>query len=157
LAPWPAAIPEWASSQPDRPAQITLRWLTPLRLQKQGKPIFKPQLLDATTLVRALVRRHLQWSQLSAQAPADTEPQIQSMGHCKLDTRNLHWHDIARYSGTQQGKLPLGGLMGSATLHGPAQALATLLPLLQRGEQLHVGKETVMGLGRYQLGAIEPG
>jgi hypothetical protein len=157
LAPWPAAIPEWASSQPDRPAQITLRWLTPLRLQKQGKPIFKPQLLDATTLVRALVRRHLQWSQLSAQAPADTEPQIQAMGHCQLDTRQMRWHDIDRYSSTQQGKLPLGGLVGSATLHGPAQALANLLPLLQRGEQLHLGKETVMGLGRYQLGAIEPG
>ncbi len=74
---------------------------------------------------------------------------------CTLDTRNLQWHDIQRHSGTQNQKLPLGGLIGSATLSGPDAALQTLLPLLQMGEQLHIGKETVMGLGRYQLSAGE--
>lgn len=157
LPPWPAATPEWVRTHPGNGAQITLRWLTPLRLQQQGKPLFKPQQLDAGTLVRALVRRHLQWSQLSEQGPADTAPQIQAATLSELDSRQLRWHDIARYSGTQQDKLPLGGLVGCATLRGTAQTLSTLLPLLQRGEQLHVGKETVMGLGRYQLSTIEPG
>jgi CRISPR/Cas system endoribonuclease Cas6 (RAMP superfamily) len=72
---------------------------------------------------------------------------------CTLDTRLLQWHDIQRHSGTQNQKLPLGGLIGTATLSGPTAAMQTLLPLLQLGERLHIGKETAMGLGRYQLSA----
>lgn len=155
-----------ATSQTPTDAQpptghITLRWLTPLRLQHHGKPMFKPQQLDASGLVRALLRRQLQWQQISGQKPETPSPsatvaQPQPMDAaqaCTLDTHNLQWHDIQRHSGTQKQKLPLGGLIGSATLRGPAQALQTLLPLLQMGEQLHIGKETVMGLGRYQLSA----
>ena len=144
---------------------ITLRWLTPLRLQYQNKPVFKPQQLDAPGLVRALLRRQMQWQQITGQKPgapqqADTptskpaqpDPMHQAQT-CTLDTSNLQWHDIQRHSGTQNQKLPLGGLIGSATLSGPRRALQSLLPLLQMGEQLHIGKETVMGLGRYQLSA----
>lgn len=150
---------------------ITLRWLTPLRLQHQGKPIFKAQQLDAPGLVRALLRRQMQWQQITDQKPAATLPTtapiattsptlgqpdpMHQANACTLDTRNLQWHDIQRHSGTQNQKLPLGGLIGSATLSGPDAALQTLLPLLQMGEQLHIGKETVMGLGRYQLSAGE--
>jgi hypothetical protein len=142
-------------------AHLTLRWLTPLRLQQQGKPIFKPQQLDAPGLVRALLRRQMQWQQITDQKPstpsssAATEPQdpLRCAQACTLDTRRLQWHDIQRHSGTQNQKLPLGGLIGTATLSGPTAALHTLLPLLQLGEQLHIGKETVMGLGRYRLTA----
>lgn len=150
--------------------QISLRWLTPLRLQHQGKPIFKPQQLDAPGLVRALLRRQMQWQQITGQkpetpAPPGTtpnstpgvpvelkpQPTMDAAQACTLDTRQLHWHDLHRQSGTQKQKLPLGGLLGSATLTGPTNALTALLPLLQMGEQLHIGKETVMGLGRYQI------
>lgn len=135
----------------------TLRWATPLRLQHQGKPVFKPQELDAPALVRALLRRQLQWCQLSAQNPPDAQTALQAASACQLDTRNLQWHDIQRHSSSQSQKLPLGGLVGSATLQGPAHAMHTLQPLLKLGEQLHIGKETVMGLGRYQLSALQPG
>jgi hypothetical protein len=142
-------------------AHITLRWHTPLRLQHQGKPVFKPQQLDATTLVRALLRRQMQWHQITRQTPTEQAPTGQDplacAAACNLDTRNLQWHDIQRFSGTQNQKLPLGGLIGSATLRGPNAALQALLPLLQLGEQLHIGKETVMGLGRFQLSGLQPG
>lgn len=139
-------------------AHIRLRWLTPLRLQQQGKPVFKPQQLDAPGLVRALLRRQMQWQQITDQKPeAPTTPtpaQQDPLSHaqtCTLDTRHLQWHDIQRHSGTQNQQLPLGGLIGSTTLIGPTADLQALLPLLQLGEQLHIGKETVMGLGRYRL------
>jgi len=140
---------------------ITLRWLTPLRLQRQGKPVFKPQLLDAPGLVRALLRRHMQWQQTTDQKPetptsVERDPLIHAQS-CTLDTGNLQWHDIQRNSGTQNKSLPLGGLIGSATLSGPSTALQALLPLLQLGEQLHIGKEIVMGLGRYQISAASHG
>ena len=140
---------------------ITLRWLTPLRLQQQGKPVFKPQQLDAQGLVRALLRRQMQWQQMTDQKPHVPTPNsspeqqdpLQCAQACTLDTRLLQWHDIQRHSGTQNQKLPLGGLIGAATLSGPTAAMQTLLPLLQLGERLHIGKETVMGLGRYRLSA----
>lgn len=142
-------------------AHITLRWLIPLRLQQQGKPVFKPQQLDAQGLVRALLRRQMQWQQITDQKPQAPTPNstpehhdpLQCAQACTLDTRLLQWHDIQRHSGTQNQKLPLGGLIGAATLSGPTAAMQTLLPLLQLGERLHIGKETVMGLGRYRLSA----
>ena len=143
------------------PAQVTMRWHTPLRLQHQGKPVFKPTQLDATILVRALLRRQMQWQQITHQNPAElataSQDLLASADSCTLDTRNLQWHDIERRSGTQGQKLPLGGLIGIATLQGPAAHLQALLPLLQLGEQVHIGKETVMGLGRYQLSPLQPG
>ena len=138
-------------------AQTTLRWHTPLRIQQHGKPLFKGQQLDTNTLVRAMLRRRAQWHQITGQPAPDNNPALQAASQCQLDTHNLQWHDISRYSGTQNQCLPFGGLIGSANLRGPVQALKTLQPLLKLGAQLHIGKEAVMGLGRYQLSEIQTG
>jgi hypothetical protein len=138
-------------------SQMTLRWLSPLRLQHQGKPVFKSHVLDASLLIRALLLRHLQWCQLTQQVPLNTQLFIIAASVCRLNTNNLRWHDIDRFSSTQNEKLPMGGLMGSAELEGPASALQILLPLLQLGERLHIGKEIVMGMGHYQLSAMQNG
>jgi CRISPR/Cas system endoribonuclease Cas6 (RAMP superfamily) len=166
--PQSLTLPQMPGSDNTTPANthpatthITLRWLTPLRLQQQGKPVFKPQQLNAQGLVHALLRRQMQWQQITDQkpqaSPATSTPEQQDplrcAPACTLDTRLLQWHDIQRHSGTQNQKLPLGGLIGAATLSGPTAAMHTLLPLLQLGERLQIGKETVMGLGRYQLNA----
>jgi len=136
-------------------SQITLHWQTPLRLQQQGKPIFKPQGLDAPTLVRALLRRQLQWCQLSGQTAPDPQVHLEAAHVCKTNIRVMAWHDLQRFSSTQNEKLPMGGLVGNTIIMGPNKALKTLLPLLKLGEKLHIGKETVMGLGRYRLSTDE--
>ena len=133
---------------------IHIQWLTPLRLQHQGKPLFKPQDLNSTTLANALWRRQLQWHQLIHQTPPASQTPLQAAQQCTLNTQALQWHDISRYSNTQQKHLPLGGLLGSTLLTGPERALAALLPALRLGEQLHIGKETVFGLGQYQVQPI---
>jgi hypothetical protein len=135
-------------------SSVHLQWLTPMRLQHQGKPLFRPQDLNAATLTSAVWRRYLQWCQLAHQTPSATQAPLDAARHCTLDTRGLQWHDISRYSNTQQKHLPLGGLLGRSVLTGPSSALKTLLPLLRLGEQLHIGKETVFGLGQYQLQPI---
>lgn len=160
---WPMACEHASAHSPQGSAlaHITLRWHHPLRLQYRGKPVFKPEQLDAMGLLRALLRRQLQWLQITGDQPAANEPTqqelVEAASASNLETRHMQWHDIQRFSGSQGQKLPMGGLVGGATLSGPARALHTLYPLLQLGERLHVGKETVMGLGRYQLGAILPG
>ena len=133
---------------------IHIQWLTPLRLQHQGKPLFRPQDLSATALASAAWRRYLQWCQLTRQAPAVTQAPLPSTQQCTLNTQALQWHDISRYSNTQQKHLPLGGLLGPTLLSGPQGALKALLPALRLGEQLHIGKETVFGLGQYRVQPI---
>ena len=161
---------QWAGTSPLAslaPSHTVLRWQTPLRIQHHGRPVFRPQDLDAGVLVRALLRRQLQWAQLGQSLPAANRPQAPDLADttallhaaslCTLDTGAMRWHDIERRSSTQQQKLPLGGLIGKCVLHGPTHALHSLHGLLQMGAQLHVGKEIIMGLGRYQLGDIAPG
>ena len=60
----------------------------------------------------------------------------------------LRWHDWSRYSSRQQREMTLGGAIGTWTLEGE---LAPLLPWLQLGERLHVGKNTTLGMGGYTL------
>jgi hypothetical protein len=146
-----------ASSTGSNLDRVTLRFLTPLRLQQHGKPIFSPRHLDAPTLAQALYRRQLQWQQIGPSTPevAPPFPTIDTLNAaastCRLETDQLHWHDIQRHSTTQNKKLPLGGLIGRMDIVGPRTSLATLRPLLELGAHIHIGKETVMGLGRYQL------
>lgn len=131
--------------------KIAIRWLTPLRLQQNGKPIFKPDLLDVHVFIKALLRRQLQWYQLIDKPIPDTTPLLAAASRCRLNTNMLRWHDIERFSGTQNKKLPMGGLMGEAQLCGPREAMLLLVPLLTLVQHIHLGKDTALGLGRYEL------
>ena len=64
------------------------------------------------------------------------------------DTRQLYWQDWTRRSARQQRTMALGGVCGDWTLEGE---LGPFLPALHLGQWLHVGKETVFGMGQYRL------
>ena len=66
----------------------------------------------------------------------------------QLREENCRWQAQARYSMRQQKRMDMDGLTGRFIIQGE---LAPLLPLLVLGEQLHCGKNTVFGLGRYQF------
>jgi CRISPR/Cas system endoribonuclease Cas6 (RAMP superfamily) len=131
--------------------KIAIRWLTPLRLQQYGKPIDKPHLLDMHVFIRALLRRRAQWCQLTDKPVPDATPLLAAASRCRLNTNLLRWHDIERFSNSQNKKIPIGGLMGLAELFGPRDAIQLLMPLLSLVQQIHIGKQTVFGLGRYEL------
>ena len=142
----------------DAPAvQLKLRWRTPFRLQENGRPFTDARKLDTRLLVRAFLRRQIQWCQMTEQPAPDASHFLNAASNCQIDTRNLHWHDIQRLSSIRNEKIPLGGLIGTATLHGPGWAIRELLPLIWLTEQIHVGKETIMGLGQFHAGKPEPG
>ena len=66
----------------------------------------------------------------------------------QIDASALRGFTVQRYSSRQQRNTPLDGLLGVLRLHGNLSAFE---PLLHLGQWLHVGKETVFGLGRYTL------
>lgn len=58
--------------------------------------------------------------------------------------------DLVRYSGRQKRELDIHGVTGELTLPEGARELA---PILSAAQWIHVGKNTVMGLGQL---LIEP-
>ena len=58
---------------------------------------------------------------------------------------------VRRNSSRQNRKIELFGLIGDISLTADTDTLNRLLPLLWLGQYLHVGKNTTLGLGQYQL------
>ena len=56
-----------------------------------------------------------------------------------------------RLEARQQQAMTLGGVQGCWTLRGSAEAVAQVWPWLWLGQWLHVGKETMMGMGGYTV------
>jgi len=164
------AHPVWSAAEPrmlEHPAVLTpprapahlqalqLHIHTPLRLQRQGRPL-PPEQLNARSLVAALARRialvlefHATQAQWGAQVP-----QLVQMAAALSEQRDLRWFDWIRYSSRQQQEMSLGGVLGHWTLHGPRTELQALWPWLHLGQWLHVGKNATMGMGGYSLQAL---
>ena len=128
--------------------RTTLRILTPLRLQQNGRAL-PPEKLDARTLLMALVRRANLLAEFHGNGPLveNFSDLLAASAEIRGDKR-LVWRDWTRYSSRQQQKMALGGVVGEWTLEGP---LAPFFPYLDLGQWLHVGKEAAFGLGRYRL------
>lgn len=65
-------------------------------------------------------------------------------------TQNLRWQELFRASSRHRRLLPMGGLVGTATVEGQ---LRPFLPWLVWGTLTHVGKDAAMGNGQYELHA----
>lgn len=149
IAPHAQAIEFDTPGNPEtKPRELTLHFLTPLRLQKNGRAL-PPEKLDARTLLMALVRRASLLAEFHAGTALveDFAPLLAAAADIR-DSKHLVWQDWTRFSSRQRQKMALGGAVGEWTLSGP---LAPFFPFLQLGTWLHVGKEAAFGLGRYTL------
>lgn len=132
--------------------QLTLHMRTPMRLQQQGTPL-RPAALKPRKLMADLLRRITLLNDFHGlqAGHAGQQPDVHALvehAHALAHYRNLHWHDWSRYSSRQQREMTLGGVLGDWTLEGD---IGPLLPWLQLGQWLHVGKNATMGLGHYTL------
>jgi len=153
--------------------QITLHIQTPMRLQQQGRPLGVGQ-LTPRALISTLARRVALLMEFHAgpgpstgghcdspALPAGSAPARSPWGEAArtvshlagqlTDSQTLHWFDWTRYSSRQQQPMTLGGVLGRWTLQGDPDTLAQIRPWLWLGQWLHVGKNTTMGLGQYQI------
>lgn len=132
----------------DNAQSVTLRFLTPLRIQYQRDLVVNPEF---HILIRSLMRR---LSLLHYFHCEQREPQweqkrwIQEAEGISIKESSHRWWDWERYSGRQGVRMKLGGLMGDVTYEGN---IAAFLLLLRAGEVLHLGKGTSFGLGRYEI------
>ena len=66
----------------------------------------------------------------------------------QLHSANLRWWDLERYSNRQKSTLKIGGLLGEMELRDITHPWWLVLQALQ---EVHLGKSTIMGLGKIRL------
>lgn len=137
---------------PDLGETTRLRFVTPLRLQHEGRIVLVHEQLDAPLLLMSLARRVQKLLDLhSHDKPrlnlAALKEQAQAL---TLQVREMQRVDVRRYSSRQQQLVELDGIMGEVILHGDTGDFG---PLLALGESVHVGKNATHGLGQYRLNA----
>lgn len=125
--------------------RITLEFLTPTRLQVQGRLVEEP---GFRALAFAMLRRTLElaWFHLpGVEIDWHFRPLLDLASQVSVTGSDLRWQELHRYSNRQGRKISLGGFVGTLELEGD---LAPFGPLLRTAEILHLGKETTFGLGR---------
>jgi len=128
---------------------LTLEFLTPLRIKKYGGYGQAEEQLDFSQLVDLLLGRIEALAFFHCGEPWGHDEQVREEARkVQVVSRNLSFYSLERYSNRQQQKLPLHGYVGTITVEGP---LGTFLPLLRLGEYLHLGAGTAFGLGQYRL------
>lgn len=126
---------------------LTLDFLTPTRLKFDGGLAPK---LEFHILIRNLLRRIslLSYFHCGEELKVDFKGLIERAKEVKIQEDTLRWLDWERYSNRQETRMKMGGLTGSITFVGDFKPFA---PFLLLGEQIHVGKGTSFGLGKYRI------
>jgi hypothetical protein len=127
---------------------LTLRLRTPLRLQENGRALPPVRLTPAVLLMSAVRRAALLLELYGNGAPAWNFKALTESAATIAGEKSLRWQDWSRYSSRQNQVMHLGGVMGIWRLSGD---LSAFFPALFLGQWLGIGKETVFGLGRYEL------
>ncbi|MEZ5537172.1 MAG: CRISPR system precrRNA processing endoribonuclease RAMP protein Cas6 [Thiolinea sp.] len=140
-------------AEPELCERVRLRFVTPYRSLQQGRLVQGGD-FSARQFLGTLLRRVSMLQAFHTEQPLEADFKALSglMETVQVAENGLRWHDWARYSSRQKTLIKMGGLLGEVELRG--EALAVFLPLLQAGEQVHVGKAAVMGLGEYRLDVI---
>ncbi len=134
--------------------QLCVHLRTPLRLKQENKLQTD---LPFHVLVRSSLRR-IAALEIAYGQEGQGEPELDYRGlvrraeEVRLKESRLRWRELQRYSNRQRQKVSLSGLMGTAIYEGE---LGEFVPLLDYASHVHVGKQTLFGLGRIDAEHIE--
>lgn len=147
-APDELNIPENSGLESDSDRLITLKFITPLRLNYKRDFVVD---LEFHILIRSLLRRLclLYYFHCERREPSWDHKKLISMAEkVAVKSSALKWRDWERYSARQDTRMKMGGLVGDITFRGN---IAPFLPILKAGETLHIGKGTSFGLGKFEI------
>jgi len=126
---------------------ITIEMVTPLRVKFHNR--LEPE-LPFHILVRASLRRisSLYDNFGEGQPGLDYRGLVHRAMSVRIKESTLMWVDWKRYSSRQDQKMLMGGMMGSVAY---ADVPSEYMPLLTFCEEVHIGKQTTFGLGKFAL------
>lgn len=128
---------------------LGLEFLTPARIKQRGQWIL-PE--DFFTIFKALVSRlsllyHFHCTD-GARVFYHFDALKERAKGVRTISRELRWCRRERYTNRQEQKNSIEGFVGRMVFEGD---LAEFLPFLLLGEQVHIGKGTVYGCGKYVI------
>lgn len=131
-------------------SRIGVHLITPLRLKRANTMV---NTLPFPELIRAVLRRisalELAYGNEGRGEPTlDYRGLVERAATVRLVQSTLRWRELRRFSNRQRQEVSLSGLMGEAIYEG---GLTEFLPLLAYASQVHVGKQTLFGLGRIKI------
>jgi len=139
-------LADWISPCPVVDGSAAFVLAAPVRLRKQGKYLGK---MDWPYFFTTIVRRLEALNCLFADGKPLGKERYLALTQAFADTAaiqcDLSWVDYNRYSNRQHKKVPMGGLVGAATLNASE---SWVFPWLQAASLVHVGKGASMGLGK---------
>lgn len=126
---------------------LKLRFLTPVRLQIDGKAVMNKTNITAELLIRNITRRCQAISHFYCGGSGE-KPLLEDTRGIQTIENRLRFFDWNRYSNRQKTKMKMGGFTGSLTLSGIPEAV---VPFLFAGSLLGIGKHTMFGMGHYVI------
>lgn len=149
LDPARAALRPRAIPMPPAPPEITLHFLTPLRVKRDGARVRVEDFRFSDFFIN-LMRRISMLTYFHTPVPHEADFRGLAEASRKLDVLSkLEWCDMGRYSFRQKASMEMGGLVGSIAIH--SESLSIFWPYLWLGQWTHAGTGATMGLGQYQL------
>jgi len=118
---------------------ITLKFITPLRIKQDGKYV-RGNELNPSSILRSIYHRFLKLK--------DKKPQkLPFTPDIEIINKNLKFKDFGRYSNRQKTKMKLGGVIGEMKLKVDENSYN----LFKLGEIIGVGKQVTFGLGNMRV------
>ncbi len=132
------------------PTQFKILLITPLRMKFHGR-LVTPDTFTFRASFSSLLRRISLLTAFHTDTPLETDfaGLSQAAETIPVTHHELRWHEWTRYSSRQDSLMQLGGLLG--TIAFESRNLAHFWPYIWLGQWTHTGKNTSMGLGKYQI------
>ncbi len=123
-----------------------LKFTSPTRIKAGGKIASNPTFRDIfSTVVRRIT--NLAYFYGDVEFDVDFKGMVKVADSVKFES-NFRQAEMARYSSRQMQRMSMNGIVGEMTVHDcPEQ----LLPWIALGSKLGLGKNTSMGMGRYEV------
>ena len=135
---------------PPQACPVRVNLATPMRVKRQGR-IVRPRQFEAGDLFSSLIRRvsALMASETGTRLDMDFHELGRQARQLKLDERHIRWHDLVRWSASQNREVPIGGITGSFVLDMTGKQ--DLFDFLWIGQWVNIGKGAFMGTGSIRL------
>lgn len=128
--------------------KIVLDFKSPFRIQSKGNLIHDRNDITPEIILNNLLRRIEVLFKLFGDGFDDRKNYLDYAEEISVKSNKLDFIRIMRYSNRQKSKVPLSGFLGEIILSGN---LTEIYPLLKIGSYLNIGKNTVFGLGKYEI------
>jgi hypothetical protein len=142
------------TAPPDLPAcpaadSLQVHFKTPTRILEGGKAAgnveFHKLVKAALSRISSLVLFHC-----GGTVDGDPKEMLDAARSVSATAEQIAWIPLKRWSNRQKQQLPLDGFIGTVSYAGPG--IGRFWPLLKAAEITHVGKGTVFGLGKVEVG-----